>query len=169
MQHATCSSPTKIRLNNEPLEEVEDFICLGSTLSKSNATSKDIANRLQKANVAFHQLNRIWKNNNISLRTKTKLYNSNVISVLLYGSECWRITQKDSQRLSGFHNKCLRKISRIYWPQKITNLALYEKTGQTDIMIQIKHRRLRWFGHVNRRDADNIIRVAAKWTPSDGK
>lgn len=162
-------SPTVITLDNEPLDEVDDFTYLGSVISKNNATSKDITSRLQKANIAFHQLNKIWKNNNISLKTKIKIYTSNVLSVLLYGSECWRVTQKDSQRLSGFHTKSLRKVCKIYWPTKITNEALYQKTGQHNIMAQIKQRRLRWFGHVARKDQSNITRTASKWTPSNGK
>ena len=43
-------SPPQITLENEILEEVDEFTYLGSTISKlSNATEKDITNRLQKA------------------------------------------------------------------------------------------------------------------------
>jgi hypothetical protein len=37
----------------------------------------------------------IWKTTAFSKKTKLKLYNSCVLSVLLYGSECWRMTDKD--------------------------------------------------------------------------
>ena len=33
----------------------------------------------------------------MSEKTKIKIYHSNVLSVLLYGAECWRVTQRDSQ------------------------------------------------------------------------
>ena len=62
-----------------------------------------------------------------------KVYNDNVLSVLLSGAECWTVTQRDRRRLSGFHTSCLRKICRIYWPKKITNKELYQKTGKRDI------------------------------------
>ncbi|XP_078363500.1 uncharacterized protein LOC144647587 [Oculina patagonica] len=39
---------------------------------------------------------------------------------------------------SGFHTSCLRKICRIYWPQKITNKELYQRTGQRDIAMPWK-------------------------------
>lgn len=162
-------SPPTITLENEALEEVDDFTYLGSTISKNNATSKDISNRLQKANISFHQLNKTWKSRNISLKTKIMIYNSNVLSILLYGAECWRTTLKDNQRLSGFHTKSLRKICRIYWPNKISNDALYKTTGQTSTTDLIRQRRLRWFGHMSRKDPSNIARVSSKWTPSDGK
>ena len=114
---------------------------MGSVMSKSNATVKDISNRLQKAKSSFVQLKKVWRSPNISEKTKIKIYHSNVLSVLLYGAECWRVTQRDSQRLSGFHTSCLRKICRIYWPQKITNKELYQRTGQRDITAVIMQRR----------------------------
>ena len=79
-------------------------------LAEDVKTEKDITNRLHKAKSSFHQLNKIWRSSNIGEKTKIRLYQSNILSVLLYGAECWRLTQKDNQRLSGFHTKCLRKI-----------------------------------------------------------
>ena len=92
-------TPLPVELENENLEEVEEFTYLGSIMSKSNATVKDITNRLQKAKSSFVQLNKVWRSPNISEKTKIKIYHSNVLSVLLYGAECWRVTQRDSQNL----------------------------------------------------------------------
>ena len=101
-------TPLPVELENENLEEVEEFTYLGSIMSNSNATVKNITNRLQKA-----QLNKVWRSPTIREKTKIKTYNSNVLSALLYGGECWRVTQRDSQRLSGFHTSCLSKICWI--------------------------------------------------------
>ena len=60
-----------------------------------------------------------------SLKTKIRLYNSNVKAVLLYGSECWRITKGDMRKVDVFHNSCLRKICNIYWLNKIRNVELH--------------------------------------------
>ena len=80
-------SPPQITLENEILEEVDEFTYLGSKKSKSNATEKDITNRLHKAKCSFHQLNKIWRSCNITEKTKIRLYQSNILSVLLYGAE----------------------------------------------------------------------------------
>ena len=162
-------TPLPVELENEDLEEVEEFTYLRSVMSKSNATVKDITNRLQKAKSSFVKLNKVWRSPNISEKNKIKIYNSSVLSVLLYGAECWRVTQRDSQRLSGFHTSCLRKICRIYWPQKITNKELYQRTGQRDITMVVKQKRWRWLGHVIRKDRDSIRRTALRWTPDSGR
>ena len=66
-------TPLPVELENENLEEVEEFTYLGSIMSKSNATAKDITNRLQKAKASFVQLNKVWRSPNISEKTKIKI------------------------------------------------------------------------------------------------
>jgi hypothetical protein len=50
------------------------------------------------------------------------LFKSNVLSVLLYGSETWKMTKGDENLLDTFLHKCIRSILKIHWPEKITNL-----------------------------------------------
>ena len=83
------------------------------------------------------------------------LYNSNVKSVLLYGSESWRVVKTDTRRMEVFHNRCLRRICQIFWPNQISNDELYKKTGSRSITKEITHRRLRWLGHVLRMEQDH--------------
>ena len=67
----------------------------------------------------FQQLQNIWKSKKLALKTKIKLYNSNVKSVLLNGAECWRTVETEINKVNAFHNYCLRRICNIYWPNKI--------------------------------------------------
>ena len=59
-----------LQLENEDLEQVEEFTYLESTMSISNATGKDITNRLQKAKSSFVRLNKVWRSPNISEKNK---------------------------------------------------------------------------------------------------
>jgi len=102
----TNATPEPITINNDPPEEVDDFTFLGSVLSKDNGAGKDIKARLSKARAAFAKLQPIWKSSKYSLRAKIHLYNSNVKSVFLYGSECWRIIKSDIKKVEVFHNIC---------------------------------------------------------------
>ena len=61
---------------------------------------------------------------NISLKTKLRIFETNVKSVLLYGSETWKQTKKNENDLQVFVNKCLRQILQIRWPEKISNSSL---------------------------------------------
>ena len=108
------ATPEPITIDNDPLEEVEDFTYLGNVLSKDNEAGKDTKARLSKPRAAFGKLQPIWKSSKYSLRTKIHLYSSNVKSVLLYGFECWRIIESDVKKVEVFHNSCLRKINGMF-------------------------------------------------------
>ena len=82
-------------------------------MTKKNATEKDITNRLKKAKLLFFQLKKIKRSHSIRQETKIKIHNSNMLSVLLYGAECWRVTQRGSEGLLAFHTSCLQKICII--------------------------------------------------------
>jgi len=65
-------------------------------------------------------------------------------------------------RLATFHQNCLRKI---FWPINISNKDLLQNTNSTNIVDQIRERRMRWLGHVLRKPASDITKVALRWTP----
>src|SRR6218665_2431903 len=82
----------RIVLEEVPIEEVEDFFYLGSVMSSNSSCDKEIKTRMGKAYVVFGRLERIWKSNGCSIDTKARLYESIVLSTLLYGAETWPIT-----------------------------------------------------------------------------
>ena len=76
--------------------------------------TEHICARLKKARAAYYKLRKVWAPSQYRRKTKLRIYKSNVMSVLLYGAECWKVNQNDGQRLSTFHNRCLRRILRIF-------------------------------------------------------
>ena len=113
-------------------------------------------------------LRSVWMSASYSTKTKLRIYQSCVLSTLLYGLECWWMTEQDLSKLASFHTANLRKILRIFWPQKISNDQLLRQTKQEDIRTLVNRRRWRWIGHVMRKASNNIARIAMHWTP-EGK
>ena len=83
----------------------------------------------------------------------------------MYGSECWPIIESDMKKVQAFHNCCLRKINKIFWPNKISNKNLHLKCKSKNISTEIKQRRMRWLGHVMRMPQSRIPKTALQWTP----
>ena len=108
------SNPSPVKLNGEDLPTTEEFTYLGSTVRHDGGAGSDIRNRLNKARNAFRMLNNVWKSSQYSTETKLTLYQSCVLSTLLYGSECWSMTASDLNQLSTLHTKDLRRILRIF-------------------------------------------------------
>jgi hypothetical protein len=154
-----------IKLDSQSIEDVNQFTYLGSIVSKNGGADNDIKSRFGKVRHAFVTLRPLWKNKNISQKTKLRIFETNVKSVLLYGSETWKQTKKNEYDLQVFINKCLRQILQIRWPNKISNSELWNRTGQSSITSTIKKRKLHWIGHILRRPQHNITRQALDWNP----
>jgi hypothetical protein len=92
----------KIEINGKELEEVYEYSYLGSIVTGGGGADEDVTSRIKQANVAFVQLYRIWKNKNIRIKTKLKIFNSNVKAILLYGCETWKVTSSITQKLQSF-------------------------------------------------------------------
>ena len=96
-------------IDGQEVEEVNSFYYLGARITKHGGAEDDIENRLGKATGAFNKLAKIWRSGELSKNTKIRIFKSNVIAVLLYGCETWRMTKRDEAKLDTFLHKCLRR------------------------------------------------------------
>ena len=72
------------------VEHVEHFQYLGSLISENGQIDAEIDRRIAGVSRAFGALNRaVFRDRNLSVNTKRLVYQACVMSVLLYGSECW--------------------------------------------------------------------------------
>ena len=129
---------TPLSIDGKDVEDVDSFTYLGVIVNKTGGAEQDITARFGKARSSF---NKVWKSSQYSIRTKTRIFNSNVLTVLLYGSETWRMTKRDEDKLDSFQHKCLRKILKIHWPMKVTNKEDRKRRGKERLSTQIKTRR----------------------------
>lgn len=149
----------KITLDGAVLDVVDHFCYLGSTTTSSLSNDKEIDTRIGKASTTFGRLfARVWRNNKLSLHTKVLVYQTCVLSILLYASETWTTYTKQERKLNAFHMRCLRTILGVTWQDKISNEIVLAKTGCCSITAMLKQRRLRWLGHVHRMDTERLPR-----------
>ena len=113
LTNSTNNTSADISMNGWKLEEVNSFKYLGATLCKDGTRSTEIRIRIASEMAAMVRFNRIWQSNIISFESKSKLYKSLVISVLLYGFEIWTPLADSAERIRAFHTKCLRRFLRI--------------------------------------------------------
>ena len=135
-----------------------------SSISRDGGTGLDIRSRLNKVRNSLNMMNKVWRSSTYSTRTKLKLYHSCVLTTLLYGSEGWRLTEKDLSKLSTFHTKSLRRILPFFWPNVTSNKDLFERCGTEPMATILTRRRWRWIGQVTRHEA-SILKTALHWTP----
>ena len=153
-----------ITVNGNELDNTAEYIYLGAKITQDGDVTKEVSGRISKAASTFTMLRKIWKSRSLKERTKLKIFNTTVKSVLLYGAETWKPSNTIIHKLSVFHQRCLRRICRIFWPQKITNVNLFIRTKQRSMEEELKIKRWRWLGHVSRRE-NTISKEALRWTP----
>ncbi|KAK7489884.1 hypothetical protein BaRGS_00018906 [Batillaria attramentaria] len=85
----------------------------------------------------------------------------------IYGCEARKITKTEEEKWTAFY-MCLRKILRIWWPQRISNKTISETSGVAKISEEIRRRRWNWIGHILRKERNNDCMVAMGWQP-EGK
>ena len=92
------------------IREMSLFSIGEAWVDQQGGTDRDIIARISKTRAAFVMLKNIWASGGISIRTKLRIFNSSVKSILLNGCETWQTTQMMQQKIQTFFNTCLRCI-----------------------------------------------------------
>ena len=142
-------------MNDTVLEEVESFKYLGATISSDGKSLTEIKNRIALATGAISNLTVLWKCRKISFTVKFKLYNTLILSVLMYGCESWTLVAESERRLQAFEMKCFRRLLGISYKEHKTNEFVSQEIssliGQYEpLLTAVKRRKFFWFGHVVR-------------------
>ena len=166
IQHQSSKITPAVPLGNEGIIKVVDHLkYLGAYSSADGSNAKEINHRIGEASGTFRELDMAWKDRYIkfNLSTKMKFYNACVFSrnsTLLYAAECWSLTERDEARFDAFDMRCQRKILLIKWSQYVTNEHIRSVTKQPRLTNLIRHRRLKWFGHLLRMDSNGYKETA---------
>ena len=158
-------SEEKLKLLGNDVEEEESFTYLGAYVRKDGGGTADIKKRIALASAQFKRLSNIWQAGDINRKTKTSLFKSLVLPVLLYGCKTWKLTKGEEGKLDIFQNKCLRRIFKIRRQQHISNNTVLEMAEVQKISAEVRRRRWNWIGHILRKDSHDDCAVALGWTP----
>ena len=146
-----------IFIENTKLKVVDDFDYLGSTLTRDGSLDNEVYHRIQKAAESFGNLeDRVWSPHDLTHETKLAVYESCVISSLLYACETWTPYRRHFKHLERFHQRCLRHVLHINWQQHVPDTEVLELAKMSSIEALIIKHQLRWAGHLVRLDDSRI-------------
>ena len=97
---------------------------------------------------------------------KTKLELEICPVVWFWNMACPKKKKKtNTNKLQTSINKCLRNVLQIRWPEMIPNEELWERTGQEQIITEIKRRKWGYIGHTVRKSSTKTTRQVLSWNP----
>jgi hypothetical protein len=132
-------------------------------ITSDGKDTADVEARIRQANGASGSLLKcVFKRKDVTKEAKVAVYNSLVLSVLLYGCKSWSLTQRLRDKLRSFHRACARSMCRInMWHvqhYRITAQDLEHRLGVRSFGTYLVRRRLRWLGYVRRMPWDRLPR-----------
>ena len=131
---------------------MSSFAYLGCIFASDATIDAEVTHRIAAATVAFVRLRKatVWSTRALSRVTELQLFQSIVMSVLLYGAETWPLLNKHCAVLSVFLMNCLRHICGKSLQDRIANETVLSQCETCAMHSQLRSKRLRWYEHVCR-------------------
>ena len=100
----------------------------------------------------FTQLVPLLTNKDASLIMRRRLYSSCVRSSMLHGSETWPVRKENVVALQLAEMRMVRWMCGVKLKDRLPSQELRERLGIDDIALVLQQNRLRWYGHVLRKE-----------------
>jgi len=104
----------------------------------------------------------------LAISRKLKLYNTCILPIFLYGSDCLAMSKMDARKINALDQWCLRMLLGIKWYQFVWNDDVRMLTKQPKLTAIIQSCRLTLFWHIMRMDDNaDAKRILLASPPAD--
>jgi len=104
------------KVQGQDVRVVEEFVYLGSLIHLSTGSTCDISCQSAITHAAMQSLEKIWRSQ-LAISTKLKLYNTCILPIFLYGSDCLATFKTDARKIDALDQWCLHMLIGIKWYQ----------------------------------------------------
>ncbi|KAK3540446.1 hypothetical protein QTP70_030998 [Hemibagrus guttatus] len=147
-----------VRLQGEEVKKVQEFKYLGSTVQSNGECGKEVKKRVQAGWNGWRKVSGVLCDQKISARIKGKVYRTVVRPAMLYGLETVSLRKRQESELEVAELKMLRFSLGVTRLDRIRNEYIRGTAHVGRLGDKVREARLRWFGHVQRRDSEYIGR-----------
>ena len=98
-----------------------------------------------------------------------ELFNTTCVTILLYGCESWVISQAMENEINAFATSCYRIMLGVRRIDHVPNTSIYATTNTEPLIHCVKHRQLRFLGHILRLPDEEPAKQYALYIPTHGK
>ena len=150
----------EIQLQGEPLKRVKTFTYLGSTLAEDGELDAEVTHRVQSGWKNWKRVSGVLCDRRMNMKIKGKVYRTVVRPALMYGAETWALKKAQEKKLEVAEMRMLRWMCGVTKLDKIRNERIRGTTKVGEITKKVQERRLKWYGHVMRREEHYVGRRA---------
>ncbi|KAK3522831.1 hypothetical protein QTP86_004670 [Hemibagrus guttatus] len=146
-----------VRLQGEEVKKVQEFKYLGSTVQSNGECGKEVKKRVQAGWNGWRKVSGVLCDRKISARIKGKVYRTVVRPAMLYGLETVSLRKRQESELEVAELKMLRFSLGVTRLDRIRNEYIRGTAHVGRLGDKVREARLRWFGHVQRREKHSDI------------
>ncbi|KAK3552816.1 hypothetical protein QTP86_022562, partial [Hemibagrus guttatus] len=147
-----------VRLQGEEVKKVQEFKYLGSTVQSNGKCGKEVKKRVQAGWNGWRKVSGVLCDRKISARIKGKVYRTVVRPAMLYDLETVSLRKRQESELEVAELKMLRFSLGVTRLDTIRNEYIRGTAHVGRLGDKVREARLRWFGHVQRRESEYIGR-----------
>jgi len=125
--HTTTGTLKELILEGTKMEKTNCYTFLGSTITTYGYNYKEINRRLLIGKMAMTKPEQIMKDQDVKKTTKIKIAETVLFPTVTYGSKSWMVRKKERKKIEAFELWMWRRILRVPWTEKRTNLSVLEK------------------------------------------
>ncbi|KAK3569667.1 hypothetical protein QTP86_002636 [Hemibagrus guttatus] len=152
-----------VRLQGEEVKKVQEFKYLGSTVQSNGEYGKEVKKREQAAWNGWRKVSGVLCDQKISARIKGKVYRTVVRPAMLYGLETVLLRKRQESELEVAELKMLRFSLGVTRLDRIRNEYIRGTAHVGRLGDKVREARLRWFGHVQRREKYGVADIVSSW------
>ncbi|KAK3543078.1 hypothetical protein QTP70_010530 [Hemibagrus guttatus] len=154
-----------VRLQGEEVKKVQEFKYLGSTVQSNGECGKEVKKRVQAGWNGWRKVWGVLCERKISARIKGKVYRTVVRAAMLYGLETVSLRKRQESELEVAELKMLRFSLGVTRLDRIRNEYIRGTAHVGRLGDKVREARLRWFGHVQRRETALITNLLTNHNP----
>ncbi|KAL5163093.1 Retrovirus-related Pol polyprotein from type-1 retrotransposable element R2 [Glycine soja] len=151
-------SNSEVKIRDHIIPQVTRFKYLGSVIQDDGEIEGDVNHRIQAGWMKWRKASGVLCDAKVPIKLKGKFYRTAVRPAILYGTECWAVKSQHENKVGVAEMRMLRWMCGKTRQDKIRNEAIRERVGVAPIVEKMVENRLRWFGHVERRPVDSVVR-----------
>ena len=144
-----------VKMEDTKVPRVKEFKYLGSTVQESGGCEKEVKKRVQAGSNGWRKLSvGVICDKRLPARVKGKVYSSVVRPAMVYGLETVAVTKKQVEEMEVAEMKMLKFAMGVTRKDKIRNEHIRSTVKVEPLGMKMTEGRLRWYGHVMRRDQE---------------
>ena len=147
-----------VKMEDAKVPRVKEFKYLGSTVQESGGCEREVKKSVQAGWNGWRRVSGVICDRKLPARVKGKVYSSILRPAMVYGLETVAVTKKQVEEMEVTEMKMLRFAMGVTRKDKIRNEHIRSSVKVERLGMKMREGRLRWYGHVMRRDQEYVGR-----------